>query len=127
MTMNDDLQIYPKFIYYGGAIQKADWINNTDRYDHNNWQMHHFIRQSVRKNSLDFYKRVEHLQKLILVPKQMNYDLETMGADRFKQIYGVNKDDLVFSRKKWREGYYDETGRDRAIQNSPCQEISVDY
>ncbi len=107
MTMNEDLGRYPKFMYYGGVLQSADWINTTDSYDHHNWQVHHFIRQSVRKNSLDFYKRVEHLQKLILVPKQMNYDLETMGEEKFKKTYGVNKDDLVFSRKKWREGYYD--------------------
>ena len=40
------------------------------------------------------------------MPAQMNYDLETMGEDKFFKVYGVNKNDLVFSRKKWREGYY---------------------
>lgn len=107
IMMNDDLSLYPVYMFYGGRLQTADWIKNTQNYDHYNWQIHHFIRQSVRKNSPDFYKRVEHLQKLLLVPKQMNYDLETMGEKRFKEVYGVNKDDFVFSRKKWREGYYD--------------------
>jgi hypothetical protein len=108
--MNDDLSLYPVYMFYGGRLQTADWIKNTQNYDHYNWQIHHFIRQSVRKNSPDFYKRVEYLQKLILVPKQMNYDLETMGEKRFKEVWGVNKDDFVFSRKKWREGYYDADG-----------------
>ena len=104
--MNKDIELYPIYLFYDGVMQEANWVKETGTYNRN-LQLHHFIRQSVRKNSPDFYKRVEHLQKLILVPKQMNYDLETMGEKRFKEVYGVNKDDLVFSRKKWREGYYD--------------------
>ena len=105
--MNDDLKNFPVFIYYGGSLQSAEWVKDTKNYDHNNWQAHHFIRKSLMKNSPDFFERVRHLQKLIIVPKQMNYDLETMGESHFKKVYGVNKNDLVFSRKKWREGYYD--------------------
>lgn len=107
MTMNQDIQDMPVYIFYNGILEKADWITDTTCYNHNIWQMNHFLRQSLRKNSPDFYARVKHLEKLILMPKQMNYDLETMGAERFKEVWGVNKDDFVFSRKKWREGYYD--------------------
>ena len=105
--MNKDIKQYPTFIFYDNQLLPAEWITSTASYNHFAWQLHHFIRKSVRKNSPDFYKRVEHLQKLILIPNQMNYDLETMGEDKFKEVYGVNKDDFVFSRKKWREGYYD--------------------
>lgn len=105
--MNKDIKLYPTFIFYDNQLLPAEWITSTASYNHFAWQLHHFIRKSVRKNSPDFYKRVEHLQKLILIPNQMNYDLETMGEDKFKEVYGVNKDDFVFSRKKWREGYYD--------------------
>lgn len=38
--------------------------------------------------------------------KYKRYFLETMGEETFFKRYGVNKNDLVFSRKKWREGYY---------------------
>ena len=41
------------------------------------------------------------------MPSAMNYDLETMGEVKFFEKYGVNKNDLVFNRKKWRENYYD--------------------
>lgn len=106
MTTQEDIQRYPVYMFYDGILQQADWVKESGKYN-NNLQMHHFIRQSVRKNSNDFYKKVEHLQKLILMPSKMNYDLETMGAERFKEVWGVNKDDFVFSRKKWREGYYE--------------------
>lgn len=103
MSIKDDLKQYPCYLFRHRKLIKLKEPPTT-------WygfQIHHFIRQSIRKNSLDFYKRVEHLQKLILMPAQMNYDLETMGEDKFFKVYGVNKNDLVFSRKKWREGYYD--------------------
>lgn len=103
MSIKDDIQKYPCFLFRHRTLLK---IPKPDIWGHE-MQAHHFIRQSVRKNSPDFYKRVEHLQKIILVPRQMNYDLETMGEISFFKRYGVNKNDLVFSRKKWREGYYE--------------------
>lgn len=107
MSMNDDLAQYPVFLVYNKEIMPADYIKTTNDYNHYVYEANHFVRQSVRKNSLDFYKRVEHLQKMIIMPKEMNKDLETMGADGFFKKWGMNKDDLVFSRLKWREGYYD--------------------
>ena len=102
-SIKDDLAKYPIYIFRNGRLQSIskppdNWVG---------YQAHHFVRKSIRKNSPDFYKRVEHLQKIIFVLPQMNYDLETMGEERFFQKYGVNKNDLVFSRLKWREGYYD--------------------
>lgn len=115
-TMADDISKYPIFLYYPPTkeVIPADYIKETRVYNPQ-YQMHHFIRQTVRKNSPEFYARVEHLQKLILVPAQMNYDLETMGAERFYEKWQQNKDDMVFNRKKWREGYYEErTDKTRA-------------
>lgn len=99
----EDLKLYPCYLLKHKnliKIQQPTLWNSA-------LQIHHFIRQSLRKNSPYFYKRVEHLQKLILMPAQINYDLETMGEETFFKRYGVNKNDLVFNRKKWREGYYD--------------------
>lgn len=106
-SMNDDIVKYPRFIVYKNQFYPANWIKSTEDYNHFVYQLNHFIRKSVRKNSPEFYKRVEHLQKLILMPAQMNYDLETMGEAGFLKKWGMNKNDLVFSRLKWREGYYD--------------------
>ena len=107
VSMNEDIAKYPIYDYRNGVMERIYWITDTTSYHHFGQELHHFVRKTMRKNSPDFYKRVEHLQKLILMSKQMNDDLETMGEKRFKEVYGVNKDDFVFSRKKWREGYYD--------------------
>lgn len=106
-SMNEDLQKYPVFMVYNKEIIPADYIKDTSQYNHYAYEMNHFIRKSVRKNSYDFYVRVEHLQKMILMPKQMNQDLEVMGEEAFFKKWGMHKYDLVFSRLKWREGYYD--------------------
>lgn len=105
--MNDDIKKYPCFLVYNKSIVPANWIESTESYNHFVYQLNHFIRKSLRKNSPEFYKRVEYLQKLILMPSQMNYDLETMGEDKFFKKWGMDKNNLVFSRLKWREGFYD--------------------
>lgn len=106
-TMNEDIAKYPKYmVTVENEVIPAEWITSTSSYNHC-FELHHFIRKSVRKNSPDFYDRVEHLQKLILMPAEMNKDLEAMGEDAFYKKHGLNKNDLVFSRLKFREGYYD--------------------
>lgn len=107
MSMNDDIRKYPCYLLYNRSLQKIDWLQSIESYNHYVYQLHHFIRQSVRKNSPDFYKRVEHLQRLILMPSACNYDLESMGEDAFRKKWGMDKNSLVFNRKKWREGFYD--------------------
>lgn len=103
MSIKEDLKLYPVYIFRNKKLTR---IENPTGWSPL-YQMHHFVRKSIRKTNLQFYKRIEHLQKLILMPSQMNYDLEIMGEVRFFAKYGVNKNDLVFNRKKWREGYYD--------------------
>ena len=103
LAIKDDLEKYPKYIFRNRRLIPIEEINQWTSL----LQAHHFVRQSIRKNSPDFYKRVEHLQKIIFVPAQLNYDLETAGDVFIFQKYGVHKNDLVFSRKAWREGYYD--------------------
>lgn len=103
MSIKDDLAKYPCYMFrHRQLIPLKKPLEFWQGF-----QAHHFVRQSIRKNSPEFYKRVEHLQKIIFVIPQINYDLETMGEEKFFKTYGVNKNDLVFSRKKWREGYYD--------------------
>jgi hypothetical protein len=63
----------------------------------------------VRKTNPKFYERVEHLQKLILMPSKMHYDLHAMGEDTFFKRYGIEKHKLLFNRKLWRANYYEQT------------------
>ncbi len=106
-TMNEDIAKYPVFMVHNRELVPAQWIQSTANYNHYVYQLNHFVRKSIRKNSPEFYERVEHLQKLILMPSQMNYDLETMGDDAFYKKWGMDKNRLVFNRKLWRENYYE--------------------
>ena len=104
MSIKEDLELYPCYLFRNKRLIKL-------KEPPDNWfgfQTHHFVRKSIRKNSLDFYKKIEHLQKIIFVPTQMNYDLESMGEVKFFEKYGVDKNLLVFSRLKWREGFYED-------------------
>lgn len=47
------------------------------------------------------------MQRLILMPKEMNRDLEHCGIERVFENWGVYKYNFIFNREKWREGYYD--------------------
>ena len=108
-TMNQDIEKYKDkiFIIRGKKLVPAIGVNSTEDYNHIFLNMHHFVRKSIRKNSPEFYAKVEHLQKLILMPAEMNLDLEGMSEKSFLDKWGMDKLDLVFSRLKWREGYYE--------------------
>ena len=106
-TMNDDIKKYPIFIVAARKLKPAVGIENTDCYNHLFIHAHHFVRKTIRKNSPEFYAKVEHLQKLILMPAEMNYDIEGMSEKRFFEKWGMDIDKLVFNRHKWREGYYE--------------------
>lgn len=104
MTIKEDLVKYPCFLFTFGTLRPMP----TPQEWNNALQCHHFIKQNVRKTNPKFYKRVEHLQKLIFMPAVTHYNLHAMGEDTFYKQYGFNKHDLLFNRLKWREGYYDE-------------------
>lgn len=106
-AMDEDIAKYPVFILHNKELIPANWITSTANYDHYVFNLHHFVRKTLRKTNPKFYERVEHLQKLILMSKKMNNDLENMGEDTFLKEYGIEKHTLVFIRKKWREGIYD--------------------
>lgn len=110
-TMNEDIAKYPCYMYYLsggiGTMMKADWITSTESYNHYVYDLHHFVPRKIRRKNPTFYKRVEYLQRLILMPKRMNVELENSGAETILKNWKVYKFNFVFSRDKWREGYYD--------------------
>lgn len=108
--MNDDISQYD--CYYFNDLTKelepAPLIESTANYNHYTHQLHHFVEKTIRKNSPSDYARFEFMQKLILMPKQMNYDLSSpISEERFLVKWGVKKYDFIFNKKKWLEGYYD--------------------
>lgn len=103
MSIKDDIQNYPVYVWEQRKLKTIPHLKTWN----SNFQLHHFVKQNIRKTCPEFYKRVEYLQKLILIPACMHYDLHAMGEVTFFKRYGINKNDLLFSRLKWREGYYD--------------------
>ena len=103
MTIKEDLKKYPCFLFKFGTIRP---IPAPDSWG-SDLQCHHFIKQNVRKTNPKFYERVEHLQKLIFMSPEKHYNLHAMGEDTFLKRYGVEKHKLLFNRKLWRAGVYD--------------------
>ena len=112
MTIKEDLKKYPCFLFEFGTMRPIPapecWSSEL--------QAHHFVQKSVEKTNPKFYKRVEHLQKLIFMPARTHYNLHAMGEDTFLKRYGVKKHKLLFNRNQWRMGAYDNesTNNERA-------------
>lgn len=104
MTIKDELKQYPCYIF---RHKKLIPVKAPDTWG-SMYQMHHFIRKSIKKTNAKFYERIEHLQKLILLPSDVHYNLHSMGEVKFFEKYGVDKNLLVFNRYKWREGFYED-------------------
>ncbi len=105
-TMQDDLSKYPRFFFdeLTRSILPEAEMQNRNPILFINYQRHHFIEKTLRKNNPAEYKRFEHLQKMIFVPEQMNYDLSSgMSEKLFFQKWGINKYDVIFNRKKYSE------------------------
>lgn len=105
-SMRGDLEKYPRFFFdeLTRAILPEDEMHNRNPILFLNYQRHHYIEQTLRKNNPEEYSRFEHLQKIIFVPAQMNYDLSSgMSEELFFKKWGANKYDLIFNRKRYFE------------------------
>lgn len=110
-SMQDDLEKYPRFFFdeLTRTILPEEKMHERNPIIFRNYQRHHFVEKSIRKNNLDDYNRFEHLQKLIFVPAEMNYDLSSgMSVNIFYQKWGIYKYDVVFNKEKWLENYYNQ-------------------
>lgn len=108
-SMQEDLKKYPRYFFdeLTRTILPESHMDERNSILFLNYQRHHFIEKTIRKTNLAEYARFEHLQKLIFVPAEMNYDLSSgMGEKLFFEKWGINKYDVIFNKKKWLEGYY---------------------
>lgn len=101
-SMNEDIAKYPVFMVNSkGGLKQID-IKSTDDYNHFEFELHHFIPKSMRKNNLELYERIVHLQKLILLPRDIHHSIHAGKGYR-----GLENWELLFNRKKWRTGVYE--------------------
>lgn len=97
-TMNEDIKKYPVFLLYAGSLQKAEWVTNTESYDHYNWQLHHFVKQQEWKRNEKLLKAKGVEQKLILLPIQCHIDLHACISN-FKEKWGIARNELLYGAK----------------------------
>lgn len=109
-SMQNDLRQYPRYFFdeLTRAILPETYMEERNPILFLNYQRHHFVEKQLRKSNNTEYARFEHLQKLIFVPAEMNYDLSSgMSENLFFEKWGINKFDVIFNKDKWLENYYE--------------------
>ena len=111
---NADIEKYPLFFFdlFDRTLKPipAGMVQGVADYNHGQYQLHHFIEKQIRKNNPEYYARIEYLQKLIIVPAQMNYDASSgMSEQNFFKNWGIEKYKIIFLKRAWHEGLYPKT------------------
>lgn len=105
-SMNEDIAKYPVYmVNKNGVLKRIESIQSTNDYNHFEFELHHFIPKSLRKTNLNKYQELEHMQKLILLPKKVHQSLH--GCSERFEYRGLKWFDLLFSRRKFKEGLYE--------------------
>lgn len=108
---NADFAKYPLFFFdlFSRTLKPipAGELTSVNDYDHGQYHAHHFIEKQIRKNNPEFYAKIEYLQKIIIVPAQMNYDASSsMAEENFLKNWGIEKYKIIFSKQAWHAGLY---------------------
>lgn len=105
MSFDDDIRDYGVYaVRPNRQLVKVD-IKSVNDYYHGAYELHHFIPKSIRKLNKELYTRIEHMQKLFLLPK--NIHSQVHGNSEKFDYHGFKWYDLLFSRRKWKEDYYE--------------------
>ena len=105
MSFDEDIRDYGVYAVRPNAQLVKVNITSVNEYYHGAYELHHFIPKSMRKLNKELYARVEHMQKLFLLPKNIHQRLH--GCAESFDYNGFKWYDLLFSRRKWKEGYYE--------------------
>lgn len=119
-TFNDDIKKYPVFYFdmFDRQIKEVPpgMLESINDYDHAKFQLHHFIEKTIRKNNPEYYARIEYLQKLIVVPAQMNYEASSgISEEKFFNNWGIEKYKIIFMKDYYHAGLYDKTNSNELI------------
>ena len=92
--VEEDLKLYPCHEVKNGKLVRIATPSS--------WRgvvLHHYIRTGWIKRHPEQFLQVQHLQKLIFMPRDMHNELHAKHS-KFKENYGIEIDDLLFD---WRE------------------------
>ena len=103
-NMNWEIWNYPcyKLTPRGRLVEVL--IQNTDEYNHQITQCHHYIPYNLYKKNRKWFQDRGIKQKLILMPiviheQVHNQAINNMSDEQFLQTYNISRWDLVFNRK----------------------------
>lgn len=110
MIFDKDIEQYGVYAIRPNAQLVKINVKSVKDYFHGAYELHHFIPKSIRKINPELYARIEHLQKLFLIPKNIHQRLH--GCSESFDYHGFKWYDLLFSRRKWKEDYYESSCSD---------------
>lgn len=112
MTMNDDIDNFGVYgLTHNGQLVRVPVFSTAD-YNHSTHQLHHYIKQQEYKRNKQWFEDRGIKQKLFLIPKWLHLivhnspDGAQLTDEKFIERFKVSRYELLFNRKKWREGYY---------------------
>lgn len=103
-SMNEDIKKYPIFFLYQGKLLPCEWIKSTNDYNHNDYNLHHYIKRRHYVENKQWYDKRGIQQKLIYMPfwlhKQVHNEADRNLTDaEFEDKFLISRWDLFFNRK----------------------------
>ena len=122
--MNNEIKKYQGRIYYldiqkdfygndkKPTIKPADWIVDTNSYDHFSFELHHVIKFTHYEQNKNWYENQGLKMCLILIPKVLHQHLENpvyeLDDSTFYNKYKIHKYELLFDKNDYFAGNYPE-------------------
>jgi len=96
----NDTDKFPLF-FYNPESKKIDPIKKDTilNFPGTQWQFHHFIEKKYLKKHPEKREGLIKLQKLILMPADMNYDINSRTLN-FKKRWGIALEEVVYTDKE---------------------------
>lgn len=104
MNMNAEIQKYKGRIYYyeqsTHEIIKADWINSTDDYNHDDFELHHVVPHTDWEKNTRNVRDIVKENALIGIAKKMHQHLENplykLSKSDFERVWGIHPDEILY-------------------------------
>lgn len=109
-NMKAELEKYKDSVYLlntSGKLIKI-FLAGLEDYNHNLYELHHFIQYQAYIQDPDWYEKRGIKQKLILVSKICHEHIENRGIkvlsdEEFFKKYKINRSEVLFNKKNYKE------------------------
>lgn len=105
MSMNDDIYEFGVYgLTHNGKLVRVPVFSTSD-YNHNKYEVHHYIKQQNYRNNKEWFKEHNIKQKLILLPKWLHLIVHSspygakLSDKEFEEKFKISRWDLVFNRR----------------------------